>query len=140
MIAGGYGGIDGKKHTRKQLAYEDKRSSGGRAGHAMSSEPLHWVLLTTEAVSSMEDAMRVMRYDELRWRGAITFSAGRRSGADGLACKNASKGTNSARWRSLSCDQETAAKPGGPYLITELKSRVEQDHRALRRIYFYSSD
>jgi hypothetical protein len=33
-----------------------------------SSEPLHWVLLTTEAVSSAEEAMRVVHYYELRWR------------------------------------------------------------------------
>lgn len=37
-------------------------------GSPSSSEPLHWVLLTTEAVSSAEDAMRFVRYDELRWR------------------------------------------------------------------------
>ncbi len=33
-----------------------------------SSEPLHWVLLTTEAVSSAEEARQVIRYYELRWR------------------------------------------------------------------------
>jgi hypothetical protein len=32
------------------------------------SEPLRWVLLTTEAVSSAEEARQVVRYDELRWR------------------------------------------------------------------------
>lgn len=31
-------------------------------------EPLSWVLLTTEAVSSAEDARQVVRYYELRWR------------------------------------------------------------------------
>lgn len=32
------------------------------------SEPLRWVLLTTEAVSSAEEARQVVRYYELRWR------------------------------------------------------------------------
>jgi hypothetical protein len=32
------------------------------------SEPLQWVLLTTEAVSSAEEARQVVRYYELRWR------------------------------------------------------------------------
>jgi len=35
---------------------------------ATQSEPLHWVLLTTENVSSAEDARQVVRYYELRWR------------------------------------------------------------------------
>jgi hypothetical protein len=32
-----------------------------------TSEPLHWVLLTTEAVSNAEEARQVVRYYELRW-------------------------------------------------------------------------
>ncbi len=32
------------------------------------SEPLRWVLLTTEGVSSAEEARQVVRYYELRWR------------------------------------------------------------------------
>jgi hypothetical protein len=31
-------------------------------------EPLHWVLLTSEAVASAEEARQVVRYYELRWR------------------------------------------------------------------------
>ena len=31
-------------------------------------EPLHWVLLTTEAISSAQEAWQVVRYYELRWR------------------------------------------------------------------------
>ena len=31
-------------------------------------EPLHWVLLTTEAISSAQEACQVVRYYELRWR------------------------------------------------------------------------
>jgi hypothetical protein len=33
-----------------------------------TSEPLHWVLLTTETISSAEEARQVVRYYELRWR------------------------------------------------------------------------
>jgi Transposase DNA-binding/Transposase DDE domain len=33
-----------------------------------SSEPLHWVLLTTEAVNDAQAALQVVRYYELRWR------------------------------------------------------------------------
>ncbi|MGZ5029982.1 MAG: IS4 family transposase [Methylobacter sp.] len=33
-----------------------------------TSEPLHWVLLTTEAISSAEEARQVVRYYALRWR------------------------------------------------------------------------
>jgi hypothetical protein len=32
------------------------------------SEPLHWVLLTTEAVNTAQAALQVVRYYELRWR------------------------------------------------------------------------
>jgi hypothetical protein len=31
-------------------------------------EPLHWVLLTTEAVNDAESALQVVRYYEMRWR------------------------------------------------------------------------
>lgn len=33
-----------------------------------SSEPLHWVLLTTEVVGDAQAALQVVRYYELRWR------------------------------------------------------------------------
>ena len=33
-----------------------------------ASEPLHWVLLTTEAISDAQAALQVVRYYELRWR------------------------------------------------------------------------
>jgi Transposase DDE domain len=33
-----------------------------------SSEPLHWVLLTTEAIGDAQAALQVVRYYELRWR------------------------------------------------------------------------
>lgn len=32
------------------------------------SEPLHWVLLTTEAIGDAQAALQVVRYYELRWR------------------------------------------------------------------------
>jgi hypothetical protein len=31
-------------------------------------EPLHWVLLTAEAVNDAESALQVVRYYEMRWR------------------------------------------------------------------------
>ena len=37
-------------------------------GSPALSEPLHWVLLTTEAVNDAQAALQVVRYYELRWR------------------------------------------------------------------------
>ena len=37
-------------------------------GTPAGSEPLHWVLLTTEAIDDAEAALQIVRYYELRWR------------------------------------------------------------------------
>lgn len=37
-------------------------------GSPAGSEPLHWVLLTTEAIDDAEAALQIVRYYELRWR------------------------------------------------------------------------
>lgn len=37
-------------------------------GPPAGSEPLHWVLLTTEAIDDAEAALQIVRYYELRWR------------------------------------------------------------------------